>query len=442
MDLLIKNSCRTSALDVKRNVLVGNTVSSAPTTTDGFVTFKGENGSFSLNKDEFSTGTLLLGETGCGKTTVFKTALDQIIPSMNEDDMMIIFDPKQDFLKRYYEYNNPNHILISAVAEHQNNSKSWNIFEELFNKEGNFKNCEIVSKEISKALFKDIESESQPFFHISAAELFSVVLCCFVKDAQKSKDYSRLNNKSLLDFIEHATVQNIYNLIDKYPQYRYIHSFLGDSQNMTPQALGILGFLYSMTSTQFIGPFREYRQSGHFSIRRLAREKGSKIIFLEYDTNLSNTLSPLYSLFVDLCIKESLSIGTGSTWLIIDELNLLPYCSQFQNCLSFGRSRGTKLIAGLQSISQLYSNYKEDEGRAIAASFLTGMFFRAVDSETRDFISDRFGRTYETIAHAGNVFTREGYTVDESDIRNLSVGEGFIDLVSSQPFRFQFKKAD
>lgn len=431
----------TATSAIGKTTLIGNTILNTPDnspTTTSLITFRGLNGNFSMSNDQLSRGTLIIGSTGMGKTTIFMSAMDQLLPQMAPSDIAFVFDSKGDFLNRYYR-NTDESIVISAKDEHSSISKSWNIFGELFDGRGSLLSADIYAKEISKALFKGMESSTQPFFHIAASDIFAVVLSCFCKNAETNGDFSKLNNKELIKFINTATIQDYYNLTNMYSQYRYIQSYLGNPNNMTTQALGVLGYLYGMINTVFIGNFRRNSPNGQFSMRRLIREKGKKIIFLEYDLMLGDTLSPIYSLFYDLAVKEALSLGRGNTYVIVDEMNLLPHCTTFQDLVNFGRSRGCKTLVGLQSISQLYNNYGEDEGKSIAAGFVNAFCLNSVDYDTREFISKRFGETYENIAFGGVNAQRVGRTVEDSDIHNLQVGEAFVDISGRRPFKFKFE---
>lgn len=102
---------------IGRIILIGNEVKNVPPvnrSNQDFVTFSNGNSSFSVCKEDLSKGLLLLGSPGSGKTNVIKSMLDSIIPKLNDNDILFIFDSKQDFMGRYYNQNKPNHILISA----------------------------------------------------------------------------------------------------------------------------------------------------------------------------------------------------------------------------------------------------------------------------------------------------------------------------------------
>ena len=436
---------RQTPTGIDRTVLVGNSVYGSPSgmpENNILIRLPGDTGEVCLSPSQLSRGCLLLGGTGSGKTNTLFLILDQLQRRLTAQDVMLIFDSKGDYLNRYFDPRNPNHIVISANLDHKNFARGWNIYGELFDKNGKLgESADLMVKEIARSLFKNLESSTQPFFHMAAADLFAAMLSCFVAEAEKTGNFTQLNNASLVHFITGASVQDIYDLVLKHLQFRYIQSYLGDARALTPQALGVLGFLYSMLSSQFIGPFKNQMPAGHFSMRRLIRERGAKTIFLEYDLSLGSTLAPIYSLLVDLAIKEALTVGNGNTYLICDEMHLLPYCQRFQDAVNYGRSKGLKTVIGLQSIHQLYNNYGEDEGKSIAAGFVNAICFHAADYDTRRFISERFGTAFQTLNFSGSNITREGFTVEDCDIHNLRTGEAFLDLAGSRPFKFRFKEA-
>lgn len=426
----------------RRMILQGNeisqTIPDALVARSNGIRISCEGRDFYVTNQDLATGLLCIGSTGNGKTTFFFNLLDGILPYLGENDVAIIFDSKGDYRKRYYSPDNPNHIIISLNPEDFSCARNWNIFGELIDSSGMFgPDTEIIAEEISKALFKSMESESQPFFHIAAADIFSKILQSFVRDAKKTRDFSNLNNKTLVDYISSVNNQDLLKRLCQYSDFAYVQSYVGNGQSN--QALGIYGYLMGMQNKNFVSTLRHKTPSGDFSIRRLIRNKSKKIIFLEYDVKYAEVLSGIYSLFFDLAIKEALSCGNGNTYFVCDELNLLPYVLRFEPLLNFGRAGGCKTIAGLQSVSQLHKNYGEDEANSILAGFLTAVCFNCVDYPTRKYVKERFGETFEAYNFGASNITREGFTVSDSDIINLRIGEAFIDMKGIPPFCTRFR---
>ena len=73
-----------------------------------------------------------------------------------------------------------------------------------------------------------------------------------------------------------------------------------------------------------IGKFKE---AGDFSIRSFVRNKGGKILFIEYDLGVGSVLTPVYKALFDLAIKETLgrARSEGNVYFVIDEFSLLPH---------------------------------------------------------------------------------------------------------------------
>lgn len=426
----------------RRMILQGNEVSSsipdAPAMRRNGIRIPCERGDFYLTNKDLETGLLCIGATGNGKTTFLFKLLDGIIPYLGENDVFIIFDTKGDYRKRYYSPDNPNHIIISLNPDDFSRAKHWNIFGELIDSNGMFgPETEIIAAEISKALFKSLESESQPFFHITASDLYCKILLTFVREAVETRNFSKLNNEYLSTYISSVNNQDLIARLCRHKDFSYIQSYVGNGQSN--QALGIYGYLMSAQNKNMISTLRRKTPSGDFSIRRLIRNKGKKIIFLEYDVKYAEVLADIYSLFFDLAIKEALSCANGNTYFVCDELNLLPHVSRFEQLLNFGRARGCKTIAGLQSVSQLRKNYGEDEANSILSGFLASVCFNCVDYPTRKYVKERFGETFEAYNYGASNITRDGFTVTDSDIINLGVGEAFIDMKGVPPFSVRFR---
>ena len=444
LDRLTITSNEQSKLIDPPTVLIGNTVRDSPPPqeqTEG-IRIDGDSGSFWLTEEILSRGLLNIGSTGSGKTNLIYSISSAILGHLKDNEIVVFFDYKGDYFNAFFDKHNPNHIVISTQDKHKPYSRSWNLFGELFGRETidfSDDNVSGAALEISAALFKSMESQQQPFFHIAARDICRMIWLYFLAEAQRTGDYSRLNNESLGDFFDNAVTKDLCAIADK-SGFSYIRSYLGNPSSPTPQSLGVEGFLHAMCSSQFIGSFRRRSPNGDFSMRRLVREKGAKVVFLEFDIARGKTLSPIYSLLFDLAIKEQLSVGEGNLFLIADELYTLPYAERLGEACNAGRSKGLKMIAGIQSIDMLYDNYGEAKGKSIAAGFVNVIAFKAVDYTTREWFSERIGKTFEAVTFGGRDFTHEGFTVSDADIHNLQVGEAFCDIFGLPPFRIRFKK--
>ncbi len=412
---------------------------------------------FAMTEKLFSEHLLLLGGIGCGKTNTVNLMLDSLIPSLNDNDIMIIFDTKGDFYKTFHKINNQNHIVIANSPEFSNISKGWNLFDDLRDDTGKFSSVsEINAKEIARELFKGRESSTQPFFSNAASDLVGKVLIHLMRRAVRDHTESELTTSTFLDFFNKnegiSLQEKIYKMVTHdNPDFASAQFYINaPGEKTSPQTLGVLAYITSMLNDLFVGVFANSMPNGSFSMRNLVRSKGRKVVFVEYDMRAGEVLGPMYRLMFDQALKEALgnqaglNQSRGNTYVIIDEFKLLPDLSHIDDALNFGRSLGVKIIAGLQSINQLYQNYNEDRGKVIASGFMNTFCFQTLDTDSRKFICERFGETYEDISihSTGHVIPaqRNGHVVEDWQILDLNVGEAFIKLFRYPPFKFQFEE--
>lgn len=416
------------------------------------VFFSAERGrGFGLSDDILSKHLLLLGGIGSGKTNTINFIMDSLQKSMTDEDIMIIFDSKGDYKERFFDVNNSKHILIAHAKEYRGISKSWNIFDELKNSHGEYEeNVSIsIAKEISKQLFSGRESASQPFFVRAAADIVSKVLIHKIREWNKSSKLHELTTADFVSFIHGATVVDYHKMLYQYKDFKNATTYLGvtkDGGMIGGQGLGVIAEINSMVNDMFSGPFAEDYGNGSISMRELVRRKQGKTVFVEYDLSVGITLAPIYRILFDLALKEALGGRTekrGNVYFIIDEASLLPNLIHLQDALNFGRSLGVKVIAGLQSITQLYDAYGEEKGKVIAAGFMNSFCFQTWDLESRQFISERFGANYQNLSYYYDgkpiILQRDGNVVEDWDILNLEVGEALINLTQQKVIRFKYK---
>ena len=310
------------------------------------------------------------------------------------------------------------------------------------------KESELVAKEIAKQLFVGRESSTQPFFSQAAADLVAKVLIHLMREATRTHTEARLNTDRFVEFLQTANLQTYYDMTNSPYNRDFVSAqlyFGKPGEKMTAQALGVFGYINSMVNDLFIGIFAERSWAGSFAMKNIVREKGGKTVFVEYDLSVGNILGPMYRILFDLALKEALggrSANRGNVYLIIDEFKMLPDLMHIDDAMNVGRSLGVKVMAGLQSINQLYEIYGEDRGKVLAAGFMNSFCFQTFDLDSRKFIMERFGETYENLAyHSRSVpvsVQRSGHVVEDWDIMKLKVGQAFVNLVGYEPFFYYF----
>jgi len=401
---------------------------------------------FTLSASQLSRHILLLGGAGSGKTNVFNLTVNQLREYDNPDDIYIVFDTKGDF---YNNFGKPGDYVIGNSKQYRSVSQRWNIFDEVLSDGHDRREYEINAKEIASVLFEDRGSTSQPFFSNAAKDIFAKTISYFIRRSEEDSRWkSLLNNYNLVNWLNNASGPDFAKIFNFYKDMRGTLSYIGDGKSS--QALGVFGELRSMLSDCFIGVFAENDSMGRFSIRNAVKQKGGRAVFIEYDLMTGETLTPIYRLLVDLALKEALGRSenqkNGNVFIILDELKLLPKLQHLDDALNFGRSLGVKVMAGIQTINQLYDIYGEEKGHVLAGGFSTLFAFHTLDSASRDYVSEIFGKnvvSYQYTRNDGSVEVREreGNTVESWDQMDLKTGEAIIGLADeTEPFQFVFEE--
>lgn len=398
---------------------------------------------FQINEDIMARHILLLGGSGCGKTNAFCYTVEALREAMGDEDIAIIFDTKGEFFDGFAQEGD---YVIGNSARFRRISRTWNIFDEILADGWDEVNVSMNARELAAALFHDRGSASQPFFCNAARDIFRAVLIHFIRQAKADPDQwrPRLNNADLLKALQSFQAQHYIQIFNHYADMRSLVSYLGDGKSN--QALGVFGELNSMLSEYFVGILAAHDPDRSISMRGAVRRKGGRAIFVEYDLAVGETLTPIYRLLMDQALKEALSRTekSGNVYFIADEFKLLPKLQHIDDALNFGRGLGVRVMAGIQSIDQLYDVYGKDKGAVIASGFGSIFAFHTNDGSSRDYITKRFGTNivaYEYASEKKNAIVsreRDGNTVEEWEQLELGLGQAVIGLGYDAPFLFQF----
>lgn len=420
-------------------------------------TCSGKAVSFGLDDDILSKHTLFVGGTGCGKSNLFYHFVKQLKAKMESNDVMIIFDSKGDFYDKFSPTPRKD-VVLGNSPKYRKHPERWNVFREILADGWGDRDITINTQEICKAFFEErtANNSNNPFFPNAARDVLAMLMIALVRsgdyaDRKTKNDYCRLmlNNEMLKAMLDEFTVDELLEETRaRYSDMARISTYIGDKSSK--QAEGVLAELYSVASDIFRGVFAD---KGGFSMRKFIRDKGGRTLYIEYDLSSGSVLAPIYTLLFDLALKEALgrTEGTkGNVYLVVDELKLLPRLQHMDDGINFGRSLGVKILAGLQSIEQLYAGYDEADAKNIISGFSSIYAFRANDPKTREYLRDLFGEnlTVERYTNTDRILIdaapRTGHTVEDWDLRRLQTGEAIVGLAGKagenppEPFKIKF----
>ncbi|MDR2546294.1 MAG: type IV secretion system DNA-binding domain-containing protein [Lachnospiraceae bacterium] len=434
-------------MNVSTRLLYGNSISrnSPPEQTNGALVkltgdFGGKPSVFALDMDTLSKHTMLIGGTGCGKTTLFYHFVDQLKSSMTDDDVMIIFDSKGDFHDKFYD--GKRDFIIGNSKQYAQVSQYWNIYREILADGWDESDFITNAHEICRSLFEErTRNTTNAFFPSAARDLLAALIVAITRmgkvDTEIKKEF--FYNDKLRELLDMSDAQLLLDLLVDSPDAMAVKSYISGEH---AQSQGVLAEMYSIIREILIGVFAK---RGMFSMREFVRDKGKRTLFIEYDLAIGSSLTPVYRLLFDLALKEALgrNKSQGNVYLICDEFKLLPHLQHIDDGVNFGRSLGVKVFAGVQSIEQLYEIYGQSRGRNIAAGFSSVYAFRSNDTATREYVTGIFGKNivlekYQRLDNQMVEEKRNGQTVEDWDMMDLRVGEAIVGLPFAKPFRFYF----
>lgn len=389
-----------------------------------------------LSSTDLSKHLLFVGASGCGKTNCLLEVARQLKSRMGPNDSMCIFDPKGDFVTLASPATD---VLVSA----RGSSECWNIFGEITVDGWTEEDMRANASEIADTAFAEsVDKSNNAFFPKGARDIFVDILTAMGVCGAEDKGFRKenLNNRKLREFISSSDTTGLRSFLGNVEGCSSSMKYLGDGTS--PQALGLLAELQEVTNSLFLGDFGK---TGAFSARRFERGVPAGTLFVEYD--VARASSPAYQVIVDTYIKEALAKErNGSTYVLIDELKMLPRLMFLENALSFGRSQGVKVIAACQNIDQVYETYGECAGRSLVSGFQTVVCFGTNNEATRVYAKGLSGKRLGEVSYMSSSegvlksSLREDSLVDDGDFASMSVGDAFVFPGWETPYKFSFRR--
>lgn len=327
-----------------------------------------------LVKDKETSHILITGTTGSGKSNCMHNILPQV---RTKNQSAVIVDFTGEMVAKYYDAARGD-IILCPFDER---SHTWDFWKEVTDDSMHVSqtNLEIVSK----SLFARDQDHLDPFWHQSAEVIFQdVVTYMFNK---RIFDFETLNSM--------LSKEEIRNLSKKL-QDTYSSPYLDPKNEKT--AASIRSTL--ATSVKPLRYLEEVDNSKKICLKdwvsQVEGENEGKWLFLLASPDNRELMKPLVSIWVDIIVNKIMNLGVSydrRIWLVIDELPALKKLPSLPTALSEFRKYGGCIMAGIQSVNQLYKIYGQHDGLSMLDQFNTKFIFRTEENNFASYICKNFG---------------------------------------------------
>ena len=283
---------------------------------------------------------LINGVTGTGKSVLLR---ELVFSAFCRSDRMVIVDSNGDMLSKF---GTDNDLILNP---YDGRTQGWSFFNEIRN---------------------DYD------FHRYA---LSIVPRGRTDEAEEWASYGRLllrETAKKLALIGNPFVQDLFHwtTIEAPEKLReFLEGTLAESlfagSSEATRALSSARFVLSDKLSEHLS-----MPEGEFSIRSWLEQKNTGNLYITWREDMSVALKPLISAWVDVLCTSVLSLPEQDArpiWLIIDELASLEKLASLEAALTKGRKHGLRVVAGLQSTSQVNDIYGATAAQTLRSCFRT-----------------------------------------------------------------------
>lgn len=354
---------------------------------------------------------MLGGATGSGKSVLMRNLIHS---AHQRGDRMIVVDPNGDMLSKFYKEGD---IILNPYDKR---TEGWSFFNEV--------RSDYDWKRLSRSLVPLAQD----------------------KNAEEWNDFGRLllrETAKKLYFMGKGNIQELFNWCTIVPAEdlrKFLTGTLAESlfvgSSEASKALSSARFVLSNKLSEHMS-----MPDGEFSIRDFMYEKQVGNIFINWREDMAPAMRPLVSAWVDVFLTSILSMTESRDrrwWLFIDELASMEALHSLEDGLTKGRKHGLRVVAGLQSTSQLASIYGDKPAQTIRASFrnLVVLGGSKTDPQTAEDMSKSLGeheverKEYTTSRSTGSRSTNDRATRTTERVVSPSQIQGFPDLTGYVAF--------
>ncbi len=379
-------------------------------------------GKMPLVKDMETRHFLVTGATGSGKTNLIHNLLPQV---EQKKQPAIVIDQTGEMIAKYYNKERGD-IIFNPFDERGQEWDFWADCSEVTDLE-TFAQI-LIGFSSRKA---NHSSGGNDFWEASAVSIF--VDCALVM-----QERDKLSVTELIQMIATSDNDQLEFLLQRKPSAKY---FGKDNAKTVASMLSVL--MTNIKPLRFLqdaGKGNSFSMQQHF--KNIQNGSGAWLFLATKPSNRQLTL-PLIACLTELAMMRLMNLGIDArrrVWFVIDELPALGKLPSLSTLMAEGRKYGACVVAGMQSLNQLYSGYGHYDGSTIFGQFGTSFFFRSTEPSIAKMVSSMCGtetitRQQKNTSFGANEF-RDGVSYNEQeqkkalieadDLASLSAGQCYV----------------
>ncbi|MHB8413616.1 MAG: type IV secretion system DNA-binding domain-containing protein, partial [Candidatus Acidiferrales bacterium] len=299
--------------------------------------------------------TLVMGDTGTGKSTLIRNILLQI---EERGETAIVYDPALDYTPEFYSPERGDAILNPLDAR----MPYWSPGEELKH------DAEALT--LAASLFPERHNEN-PFFVEGPRKIFAHLLT--FRPSPQELAYWMCHEEEIdrrVKGTEYAA------MIDR---------------QAPAQRSGVLASLNMIADTLKLLPSEKETTARWSAAKWSEHRKGW--LFLTSTPETRKRLIPLTSLWLDTLVLRLMNQGQANSqkaWFVLDELASLQRLPQLHTAITENRKSNNPVVLGFQGRSQLETRYGH-EAEAMLSQPATKIFLRTSEPRAAEWISKTIG---------------------------------------------------
>jgi type IV secretory pathway TraG/TraD family ATPase VirD4 len=296
-----------------------------------------------ITRKKESDNLFISGSQGSGKTVFLTPLIKQVI---ERGERCFIYDEKREFTALFHSDNS---VLI---APWDTRSVAWDIQADA----SNATQAQLIAQKL-------IMDSDDPLWANGARMIF-VGMVETLNHTQADWGWTELSDILTSDeAVLHKQLEQYY------PRAaRFIVEQSKTTQSFFAQLLGSLGWIFTLAEA-----WPKAYEGGFSMMCWVSNPDTDKpIIIVQADKRYADIGAPLCNALIALMTAHIIAQSNSSKrelWLFLDELGNLPKNGALQDWMSLGRSKGCRIVAGTQSISQLKEIYGEHGADTLLSMF-------------------------------------------------------------------------